>query len=260
MLLTTVVLVLTETLEAAMIVSMLLAWSLLNGYRRRWIGGALLTGLAGSALYAAQAATVSDWFDYAGMEVVNAGMHFGVCMALLVIAVLPRARRIVMCAMLLAVVFAMVREGFEILLYLSGFVADRTAWSTVVLGSVMGVGIGVSIGALLFYMVVGLTGQWARRMAQLLIALSGGNMAAQGTLLLIQADWVAGGLPLWNTSHLLAEDSLPGQLLYALIGYEATPYLWQAVAYCTTFCVLSWLFLRSSANACLHEPDESSNR
>jgi len=144
--------------------------------------------------------------------------------------------------MLVVVTLAVVREGFEILLYLSGFAADHRAWGTVLLGSVLGAGIGVSIGALLFYLAVGMPRERALWFARVLIALFAGNMAAQAVLLLIQAGWISTGAPLWNTSHLLAEDSIVGQLLYALIGYEATPSVWQVVAYGATFCLMLWPF------------------
>lgn len=249
MLLTTVVLVLREMLEAALIVSVLLAWSLLQGCRRRWIGAALAAGIAGAAVYARHAGAVSEWFDYVGMEVVNAGMQFTVCAVLLVLAARPAVRAATVWPMRVAVALAVVREGFEILLYLSGFVADRGAWSTVALGSALGAGIGISAGALLFYAVVGMRRARALRAAQLLIALFGGNMAAQGVLLLIQADWIPGGATLWSTAHLLAEDSVLGQLLYALVGYEATPSVWQATAYAAMFCLILWLFLRRPLHA-----------
>ena len=48
-------------------------------------------------------------------------------------------------------------------------------------------------------------------------------MCAQATLLLIQADGLPAQAPLWNSSRWLPESSPLGQLLYALIGYEATP-------------------------------------
>ncbi|MCP5319588.1 MAG: FTR1 family protein [Pseudomonadales bacterium] len=242
MLLTTAVLVLRETLEATVVVSVLLAWSVLHRRSRGWAWWAFGAGIAGSALYAAQVDVVSEWFDFAGMEVVNAGMHVLICAMLSVLAWRPTAHPAPTSPMLVVVALAVVREGFEILLYLSGFAADHRAWGTVLLGSVLGAGIGVSIGALLFYLAVGMPRERALWFARVLIALFAGNMAAQAVLLLIQADWISTGAPLWNTSHLLAEDSIVGQLLYALIGYEATPSVWQVVAYGATFCLMLWPF------------------
>ena len=51
--------------------------------------------------------------------------------------------------------------------------------------------------------------------------------ARERLALLVQADWLPSQAPLWDTSAALPENSPPGQLLYALLGYEATPGPWQ---------------------------------
>jgi high-affinity iron transporter len=56
-------------------------------------------------------------------------------------------------------------------------------------------------------------------------------MLAQAATLLIQADILPSQAALWDTSGWVREDSLLGQLLYAIAGYEATPTLLQASAY-----------------------------
>jgi len=64
-----------------------------------------------------------------------------------------------------------------------------------------------------------------------LLSLVAAGMLSQAVLLLIQADWLPSQLPLWDTSEWLSENSVTGQLLYALIGYEATPTALQAFFY-----------------------------
>jgi high-affinity iron transporter len=64
-----------------------------------------------------------------------------------------------------------------------------------------------------------------------LLALFGGNMLAQAALNLIQADWLQAGPRLWDSSAWLPEHSVPGRLLYALVGYESSPATAQAVSY-----------------------------
>ena len=56
-------------------------------------------------------------------------------------------------------------------------------------------------------------------------------MSMQVMKSLIQADVISGQTAVWDTSNLIAEDSLPGQLLYALVGYEASPTAIEALAY-----------------------------
>ena len=55
-------------------------------------------------------------------------------------------------------------------------------------------------------------------------------MLLQAGKMLIQADILPDG-QLWDSSALLSEESLSGQLLYALAGYEATPAPAQLVLY-----------------------------
>ena len=56
------------------------------------------------------------------------------------------------------------------------------------------------------------------------LLLLAGSLASQLAKVLTQADWVGvGSEVLWDTSATLAEDSAPGMLLHALVGYDASP-------------------------------------
>lgn len=241
MLLTSVILVLQELLEASLIISVLLAYSVHQGISRRWIWPALALGIGCALVYAQQVNRVSEWFDYVGLEVVNASIQFVICLCLILFFLLrigfkPRQQalnsntrhwQLLMC---LVVCLAIAREGFEILLYESGFIGNSNQPS-VLLGSFLGAGIGISAGALIYYGLITMNRLWGQRLLLVLLAIFAGNMASQGTILLIQADWLPSGQPLWNSSGIIAEDSIIGQLLYALIGYEASPSPLQAGGY-----------------------------
>jgi high-affinity iron transporter len=73
-------------------------------------------------------------------------------------------------------------------------------------------------------------------------------MVMQITQLLIQADIINGQHAIWNTSSLLNERSLIGQLLYAVIGYEATPTPSQIYAYIITLTFMLYLIVRTLSN------------
>ena len=65
-----------------------------------------------------------------------------------------------------------------------------------------------------------------------LITLLAAGLAAQAVFFLQQADYLQGlATPLWDTSWLLGDDSVPGRLLHTLIGYTATPDAAQLLAY-----------------------------
>lgn len=227
-----VLVVLREVLEFALLVGMLLAGGAQIGARWRWLAGALLAGVTGAAAYAASLRGISAWFDGVGYEVVNAGLQIVVYALLLaVIGVLARRPAGPPGALAwlagLATAIAVTREGSEILLYLSAFQDRPDALADLLLGAVLGVGVGFSAGTLLYYLLRGLPRSIGRPATLGLLALASAGMWAQASALLTQADWLPATAPLWDTSVLVPQGSMLGQLLYALMGYEATPGPWQ---------------------------------
>lgn len=239
MLLTSVIIVLREVLEAALIISVLLALSNTLPLSRRWAGWGVVFGLLGAVVYAGNMAAVSDWFDGVGQEVVNALMQLAIYCCLMLFTVLfsrrrgqtPPNHKVLPRLMIVSVSLAIMREGSEILIYLSSFTSAPELLQPILLGGMVGAGIGISIGVLAFYLLLNVNRAWSPHISIGVLALIAAGMAGQATLLLIQADWLPMQSPLWDSSAWLAEDSVTGQLMYALIGYEATPTPIQALAY-----------------------------
>lgn len=248
MFLNAVILVLQEILEAALLISMLLLVTrLLNAAADKmvismtWLPMALMAGVLSASLYAWYIPVISEWFDYVGLEVTNAGCQLLAIVLLLVFMYRTGNRTgadgvaasYPLAGFCLAVVVALaiMREGSEIVLYMMGIMGQPEAVSPVVLGGLLAAGIGVSCGILLYYALAAASFSVALRIALALLALFTGNMASQAVLLLTQADWLPFTEELWDSSTWLPEYSITGQLLYALVGYEATPSLLQAMAY-----------------------------
>jgi len=238
MLLTSVIIVLREVLEAALIIGVLLALGNRIQLGRRWAYWSIGIGLLGAIAYAGSTATVSDWFEGVGQEVVNALMQIVIycCLALITVFISYKGRaapnyKPIVLLMMTSVIFAITREGSEILIYLSSFIDGRELLQPVLLGSLVGAGIGASVGALAYYALLNINQSWFPYASIAVVMLIGAGMAGQASLLLIQADWLPSQEPLWNSSNLVAENSITGQLLYALVGYEATPTPIQAAAY-----------------------------
>lgn len=243
MLLSSVVIILREVLEGAILLSVLLALSSQRGISLRWSIPALLLGSVGASVYAASFDTVSAWFDYVGQEVVNATLHFLIVLSLTAFAILHQlyeksCNRIIIACMIFAVALTVVREGSEIILYLSGYINNSKVLTSVVLGSIIGSGIGMSIGALLYYTLSYFLINRAKNIAYLLLALFAAGMSLHIVTMLTQADWISSGHSLWDTSAWVDESSLVGQLLYAVTGYESTPTANQVIAYITGISLL----------------------
>ncbi len=236
MLLSSVVLILREVLEGALLMSVLLALSWHQGYRLRWALASLFIGSIGAVYYAAEFKTISAWFDYVGQEVVNASLSLSIVFFISLFSLFytvykGRYDRQKVVFMSVAVALTIIREGSEILLYLSGFAGKDDVLPSVVLGGIIGAGIGLSIGALLYYALIDFISDLTRKFAYILLALFSAAMLSDAATMLTQADWLPAQHYLWDSSSWLAEDSLMGQLLYALLGYEATPTALQLAAY-----------------------------
>ena len=99
------------------------------------------------------------------------------------------------------------------------------------IGSIIGACIGFSIGVLVYYLLLALPLRHAPVLSIIVLAMIAAGLSSQATRLLIQADWMSSSGALWDTSHLLSEQSLLGQLAYALVGYEASPSAVEATIY-----------------------------
>jgi high-affinity iron transporter len=263
MFLDAVILILQEILEAALLLSVLLAVNQqlgqhFAGTRKltlRWYGAAIVSGILGAAVFAWAMPSVSAWFDYVGQEVTNALMHVIViaCLYLHCLLLQSKVQQKAQCdlgiglALIVVITLSITREGAEIFLYLNGIMSTPTAVMPALLGCSVAGGIGVSAGILLYYLLIGFSRKVTLRIGLVLLALFAGNMAAQAILLLTQADWLPYTPQLWDSSILLTEYSVTGQLLYALVGYEATPSLAQAIGYVAAMLLLTStpLFRRS---------------
>ena len=258
-----VILILQETLEAALLISVLAAVCSLQRLRFSWLFWGLLLGVIFASIYAANLQWVSEWFDYVGQEVVNATLQAFISILLVVFYTVMPARgseasgtrgnaaatgyRGALLAAAAIVTLAITREGSEIVLYLSGLIQQKDHLQAVLMGSGVGFGIGLSIGYLMFYGLLGLAPRWAACATSFLLALFFGNMLSQAVMQLTQADWLPASQALWDSSSWLPEQTVLGQLLYALIGYEATPPPLYVLAYLAGFLgVFTVIVLRSS--------------
>ena len=245
MLLTSVIIILREILEAALLISLLAAVSLRLGLSRKWAVYGIVLGMVGAIVYGFEINTISTWFDGFGQEVVNAALQVTiyVLLATIMLMALRHARdgtpmTALPYLMALAVALAVVREGFDILVYLYGFFANGSQLFAVSMGAFIGAGIGISAGVLLYYALVHPMVQRMPIIGFGLLALFAAGLLSQAIMLLSQADWLPPQLPIWDTSRWLPENSIAGQLFYVLIGYEATPTAIQAVFHLAAVLVL----------------------
>jgi high-affinity iron transporter len=247
MLLNSVVIILREVLEAALVLSVLLAVSRILSVNLRWVPIAIIGGVIGSVAFGLNMQRISDLFEGVGQEVVDALIQYAVFVTLAgcIFEIVRRNRcalfegRLLPLLMTVAVALAMTREGSEILVYITGFWHMDNFLYGVGVGSLLGACIGMSVGVLFYYALLSQPTHRALWLSIGLLSLIGAGMCGQATQLMIQADWISAAGPLWDTSGILPEDSLPGQLLYALLGYEASPSAREVAIYLGALAVMA---------------------
>jgi high-affinity iron transporter len=146
------------------------------------------------------------------------------------------------CSILLMIVgLAVLREGSETVLFLYGIVTSQgVSSSALLLGGLIGLACGIGAGYALYSGLLRIPMRWFFTATSVLVLLLAANMASQAAHFLIQADLLPSlAAPLWDSSSLIAENSVSGMLLHGLIGYESQPAGMQVLFYCTAILLIS---------------------
>jgi high-affinity iron transporter len=258
--LATAIIVFREVLEAALIVGIVLAASRGVARRGAWILGGIAAGVIGAVFVAAGAGRIQSAVAGMGQEVFNAavllaavamlgwhniwmtrhGREMAVAANRLGSAVREGARPL--WALALVVGLAVLREGSEVVLFLYGIAATAEGAGGMALGGVLGLFGGVAAGAVLYFGLVSIPLRHLFAVTGWMILLLAAGMAAQAAAFLTQADLLPQlGSELWDTSFVLADDSLVGSVLHTLIGYTAQPSGIQVVFYAAVLIVVGGL-------------------
>ncbi|MGE5506362.1 MAG: FTR1 family iron permease [Actinomycetota bacterium] len=248
------VIVFREVLEAALVAGIMLAATRGVDRSRAWIAGGVAGGLLGALVLALSADALSQAVAGMGQELFNAavllvavtmlawhtvwmgrhGREMAAEMKAVGHAVSMGARPLSVLAVVVGV--AVLREGAETVLFLFGITAAGSdgAMDTA-LGCALGLAAGVGVGALLYGGLLAIPTRHLFTVTTWLVTLLAAGMAAQAVNYLAAAGVLdVAADPLWDTSRLLAEDSIPGRLLHTLVGYVDRPSASQLAAYAAT--------------------------
>jgi high-affinity iron transporter len=253
-LLAALIIVFREVLEAGLIVGVVLAASRGVPGRGRAVALGVLAGLAGSVLVALFAAEISQAFAGRGQEIFNASVLFLAVIMLTwhVVWMANHAREMTarlkhlghavaagqesVLVLVIAVGAAVMREGSEVVLFLTGILMQGASNAgALALGSLGGLVLGAAVSAIVY---TGLMVVPLRRLftvTGVLVTLLAAGLAAEAVRQLSNAGLinVLDGT-LWDTSWLLGEDTWPGRVLHVLVGYMDRPTGIEVVAYVLT--------------------------
>ena len=250
-------LVFREVLEAALIVTVVAAATRGVAKRGLFIGGGIALGVLGAVVVAAFAGAISEALSGAGQELFNAtvllaavvmigwhviwmsshGREMARQMKTLGGAVQAGSSSLVM--LLAVVALAVLREGSEVVLFLTGMLAGGAGG--LVPGLAIGILAGTAVGFALYFGLLRIPVRYFFTATNWMLVLLAAGLASTAARFLIQANWLpAWGSALWDTSWLLGNSSLLGQTAHILIGYDARPAGMQMVFYALTLAAL-WM-------------------
>lgn len=248
--LTTVIIILREVLEAAILISLLMVLHLKFHFYRHWLSIAILSGIGGASLYAGAFGNISAWFDGSGQEVVNAFslLCVGTCLIIQLLLSAWRYRNkiyllqstsrlptmILTFTAIIIMAMAIAREGAEIIVYYSGMAEQQRHSNSMIIGGIIGGGLGICIGVLSFTILYQLAAKNLMIASSVLLILIIAGVMTEATQYFIQAGWVMTDEPIWDISSFISESSVTGQLLYAVFAYEASPTLEEVMVWCLT--------------------------
>jgi high-affinity iron transporter len=252
------IIVFREVFEAGLIIGIVMAATRTIPGHRAWIATGVAAGVAGSCVVATFASALSQAFAGSGQEVFNAGVLIVAVVMLtwhnvwmsrhgrdLTRSLKAAGQAVVsgtksMGALAVVVGLAVLREGFEVVMFLYGVLAtDGTTGMSVFAGGLGGMALGVMVCAATYRGLLRIPEKYLFGVTGVLIAFLAAGMAAQAVNFLAQADFVTAlGATVWDTSWLLTEDSVLGRLLHTLLGYNDRPSGMQLVAYVSVLAVM----------------------
>lgn len=243
-----------EVLEAALVVGIVLAATRGVPGRTLWVSGGIVAGTLGAALVALFAQVIAGAAQGFGQELFNAAVLF-IAVAMLTwhqVWMSQHGRDITrhmkevgrsikedggpLYGLGIVVGLAILREGSEAVLFLYGVAASNLdSHAQMLVGGLLGLAGGVLCGAGLYLGLLKIPARWLFSVTGWMIILLAAGMASQAAAFLVQAGVLpAMGDQVWNSSAILARDSMLGRVLHTLVGYDDRPAGVQVVFYAIT--------------------------
>ncbi len=223
-----VILFIRDTLPIFLLVSLLLSQS---GVRLLPLGLGILVGLLFACGWYVNLSSLSTIADGAGLELIKVTLLLFELMMVCFYArdVVAQHRRANLWAVLLVVAITSA-NAIHFFIYSVAYWSNEQTDMSLIMGSVIGLGISLSLSILLHAMVNSI--RYPLPKLIVLCVFCAGQFAGIVTLL-EQIDYLNVSTRLWNSSTWVADGSEYGHLLNVLFGYEATPSSAYMFAYLT---------------------------
>jgi high-affinity iron transporter len=138
---------------------------------------------------------------------------------------------------------AVMREGLELALYLLAVRVTSSPMQTLI-GAVLGLAGAVGLGWLLFTSTHRFNLRRFFQVTNILLVIFAAGLVANSVHELIISGWIPAGITqVWNINYILNDNSVIGQVLNTLVGYNSQPSLAEILAYLGYVAVILGWFL-----------------
>lgn len=226
MLINTVILLLRDGLPIVFMLVLLLSSMKNAHYSYQWLIKAVSIAMLVTASLLIFIDTIAHWYDGMGIELLFSIGFIGVYFLIVVhLFAKPNTTPLWLKPASAMGIFVLVVSvnTINFLVYLTGFWSQTELLASILIGMLLGVGICVSVGILLYF-ILQLNQQKVQfGINNILLLLFGCGQLTQAIHLLLQMDLLPAEAAIWDSSFLVDENSELGYFFTALVGYDARP-------------------------------------
>jgi high-affinity iron transporter len=134
------------------------------------------------------------------------------------------------------------REGVETAIFTLAF-AFQTNAVLLLLGAALGLLAAIGLCTMIYRLGYRLDYRLFFRVMGILLLIFAAGLLGDAIQNMQQLGWITFGMPvLWNTAHILSEDSAVGDILHAFLGYAEAPTLLQGIMYVSYLVIVGGVF------------------
>ena len=258
------IIVFREMLEMVLVLGVLMAATRGLAGSRQWIGLGALGGLMAALFFGLFMEQLEASFEGDGEFVFNAAVLF-TASALIAWTVFWMSRHgreasqrmkqmgssvmqgeLPRTALMIVAFSAVMREGAEAAFFLFGAAQGAALEGYDMLtGGLLGAAVALLVGAALYLGLVRIPVNKLFAVAGWMLMLLAAGMASQGVWNLVVIGWLPPLIdPLWNSSALLSQSSMFGELLHVLVGYDDQPSALQVIVFAASLSLMCLIYYR----------------
>lgn len=246
-----------EVLEISLILGILFAYSTNIKSAKKFILFGLGAGIFGSFILALLTDKISALFNGSGQEIFNGAILLFACVMIssTVIWMQKTAKNISgkiknitkkveageksLLALFAIALISVLREGFEIVLFTYSYFIAGVSTLEIFVGLLLGIGLGAIFGFALYLGFLKAFGRHFFKVSTWILIFLSCSIAAKSAGYFVAADILpAIKYQIWDSSEIISQKSLIGNILNIFIGYFEKPNLMQLIFYLANLTIL----------------------